>query len=69
MKTRKDLLGGGPDLERFMSNAYRDALKGNSTLGWLRSNCFRGAGISPQTAPSAGRRLQHPSSTSTACRR
>lgn len=40
MKTRKDLLGGGPDLERFMSKAYRDALKDNSTLGWLRSKLF-----------------------------
>jgi acetyltransferase-like isoleucine patch superfamily enzyme len=40
MKTRIDLLGDAPGLERFMENAYRDAMKGNSTLGWLRTKIF-----------------------------
>jgi acetyltransferase-like isoleucine patch superfamily enzyme len=37
MKTRLDLLGDSPALHKFMENAYRDAMKGNSTWGWLRT--------------------------------
>ena len=37
MKTRLDLLGDLAGLETFMENAYRDALKANSTTGWLSS--------------------------------
>ncbi|MCW5725212.1 MAG: acyltransferase [Maricaulaceae bacterium] len=40
MKTRLDLLGDVPGLTKFMEAAYRQALKGNSTFGWLRSKLF-----------------------------
>ena len=44
MKTRMDLLADAPGLHQFMENAYRDTMKGNSTLGWLRSKFFPKAG-------------------------
>ncbi len=34
------MLGDAEGLDRFMKAAYRDQLKGNSTLGWLRSKLF-----------------------------
>ena len=40
MKTRADLLGELETLDRFMENSYRDAMKGNSSWGWLRSKFF-----------------------------
>lgn len=39
-KTRMDMLGDPEGLNAFMENAYKDALKGNSTLGWLRSKVW-----------------------------
>lgn len=36
-KTRADLLDNSGELDRFMNKAYQDALKGNSSWGWLRS--------------------------------
>ncbi|KAA5801707.1 acyltransferase [Alkalicaulis satelles] len=43
-KTRMDLLGDPKGLNAFMENAYKDALKGNSTLGWLRTKLWPKAG-------------------------
>lgn len=40
MTTRLDMLGNPGNIDRFMDNAYREELKGNSTLGWLRSRLF-----------------------------
>jgi acyl-[acyl carrier protein]--UDP-N-acetylglucosamine O-acyltransferase len=40
MKTRSDLYTDAPGLERFFDAAYRQALKGNSTPGWLRSRLW-----------------------------
>lgn len=37
MRTRADLLGAGPDTDRFFENAYRSTMAGNSTWGWIRS--------------------------------
>lgn len=39
-RTRMDLLGDPEGLDRFMDRAYADALRGNSTLGWLRTRLF-----------------------------
>jgi hypothetical protein len=39
-KTRMEMLGDPQSLNDFMETAYADALKGNSTLGWLRSKLF-----------------------------
>lgn len=39
-RTRMDLMGDATNFERFMDGAYRDRLKGNSTLGWLRTKIF-----------------------------
>ena len=39
-RTRMDMIGDAPGLARFMDQAYRDELRGNSTLGWLRSRLF-----------------------------
>lgn len=40
-KTRMDMMGADPaGFTRFMENAYRDQLSGNSTLGWLRTKFF-----------------------------
>lgn len=40
MRTRLDQLGEVRNITRFMDSAYRDALRGNSTFGWLRSRFF-----------------------------
>lgn len=37
MRTRLDMLDEIVNVSRFMDSAYRDALKTNTTLGWLRS--------------------------------
>lgn len=39
-KTRMEMLGDPEGLEKFMEAAYAEALKGNSTLGWLRTKLF-----------------------------
>lgn len=39
-ETRADMLGDSESLDQFMNDAYRAALQGNSTLGWLRSKLF-----------------------------
>lgn len=39
-KTRMTLMGDVEGLNAFMEAAYREALQGNSTLGWLRSKFF-----------------------------
>jgi acetyltransferase-like isoleucine patch superfamily enzyme len=40
MRTRSDLFADAQNVERFFDRAYRDALRGNSTLGWLRSRLW-----------------------------
>ena len=40
MKTRSDLYADAEGLHRFFDTAYRQALKGNSTPGWLRSRLW-----------------------------
>lgn len=40
MKTRSDLYADAEGLERFFDAAYHEALKGNSTVGWLRSKLW-----------------------------
>ncbi|WP_026353995.1 acyltransferase [Woodsholea maritima] len=39
-KTRMDFMGDMDGLDRFMDQAYRDNLRGNSTLGWLRTKLW-----------------------------
>ncbi len=39
-KTRMEMLGDPEGLNDFMEAAYAEALKGNSTLGWLRSKLW-----------------------------
>lgn len=39
-KTRMEMLGDPEGLDRFMQAAYREQLRGNSTLGWLRSKVW-----------------------------
>ncbi len=36
-RTRADMMADVEGFDRFMEGAYRDQLRGNSTLGWLRS--------------------------------
>ena len=40
MRTRSDLFADAENMERFFDKAYRDALRGNSTFGWLRSRLW-----------------------------
>ncbi|WP_420431654.1 DapH/DapD/GlmU-related protein [Hyphobacterium sp.] len=40
MRTRLDMVGEIDGISRFMDDAYRKELTGNSTLGWLRSRFF-----------------------------
>lgn len=39
-KTRMEMLGDPVGLDAFMEAAYKDALKGNSTYGWLKTKFF-----------------------------
>jgi len=39
-KTRMEMLGDPKALNAFMEDAYKQALAGNSTLGWLRTKLF-----------------------------
>lgn len=39
-ETRMSLLGDPAGLNAFMEAAYKEALEGNSTLGWLRTKLF-----------------------------
>ena len=39
-ETRMSLLGDPVGLNAFMESAYKEALAGNSTLGWLRTKLF-----------------------------
>ncbi|WP_375284458.1 acyltransferase [Marinicauda pacifica] len=39
-QTRLDMLEQPEEVERFFDQAYRDVLKGNSTLDWLRSKIW-----------------------------
>ena len=40
MKTRSDMFADAGHIERFFDNAYREALKSNSTLGWVRTRLW-----------------------------
>ncbi len=40
MQTRLEMVGEIRGISRFMDDAYRKELTGNSTLGWLRSKLF-----------------------------
>lgn len=40
MRTRLDMAAREDELDRFFDTAYREALKPNSTPGWLRSRLF-----------------------------
>ncbi|MFW5661368.1 MAG: acyltransferase [Oceanicaulis sp.] len=39
-RTRMEMMGDPEGLDAFMNAAYREALQGNSTLGWLRTKLF-----------------------------
>lgn len=41
-RTRMDLFADAPGIYRFFDHAYRDLLKGNSTLDWLRTKIAPG---------------------------
>ncbi|MAK63424.1 MAG: acetyltransferase [Maricaulis sp.] len=40
MRARSDMFADPAGMDRFFDTAYQQALKGNSTLGWLRSRLF-----------------------------
>lgn len=40
MRARSDMFADPAGMDRFFDTAYRQSLKGNSTLGWLRSRLF-----------------------------
>ena len=40
IKTRMELFADAPSLYKYFDGAYEEMLRGNSTLGWLRSKLF-----------------------------